>query len=332
MQKKYSVYAIGAALVDIEFVIDDEFLQKNSIKKGIMSIVENDILDKLLTKVAKEGKFAKKSCGGSACNSAIAISNFGKKTFYTGKVADDELGHFFLQDLQNEGISFKETQLDKGITGKCLVMITKDAQRTMNTFLGINANLSLGDLDINALNNSHWLYLEGYLATDDNRTALAIEVIKKAKKALVKTAISLSDPFVAEIFNKQIKDIINGKVDLIFCNEEEALAFTQKDNIKDGVSELKKYAKTFAITLAERGCLVYDGITEFIIPAKKVKAIDTNGAGDMFAGAFLYAINNNYSYYDAAKFANIAAASVVSKFGARVAKSEYEKIKLTSLL
>lgn len=327
MQKEFAVYAIGSALVDIEFVVDDKFLQNNNIKKGVMSIVDNNTLDELINKLNTEADFVKKSCGGSACNSIVAMSNFGVKTFYTGKVANDEFGKFFLQDLKNKNISFKAKILDKGITGKCLVMITKDAQRTMNTFLGINENLCLDDLDINSLNNSKWLYVEGYLATDNNRVKVGVEAMNIAKKAEVKTSINLSDPFVAKTFTQQMKEMIGTGVDLIFCNIDEALSFSNKKNIKDASNELKKYTKTFAITLGSKGCLIYDGKTEFIIPAIKVKAIDTNGAGDMFAGAFLYAINNSFNYYDAAKFANTAAAIVVSKFGPRIDKNQYIQIK-----
>lgn len=327
MQKEFAVYAIGSALVDIEFVVNDKFLQNNNIKKGVMSIVDNNTLDELINKLNTEADFVKKSCGGSACNSVVAINNFGGKTFYTSKVADDEFGHFFVQDLKDIGVDFKDAIFDKGVTGKCLVMITKDANRTMNTFLGINENLCLQDLDTHSLTNSKWLYVEGYLATNKKREEVGIEAMAIAKKAQLKTAISLSDPLVVKIFNQQIKNIIGDKVDLLFCNKEEAFSFSNKKNMKDVVYELTKYAKTFAITLDANGCLIYDGKNEFIIPAIKTKAIDTNGAGDMFAGAFLYAINNSLNYYDAAKFANTSASIVVSKFGPRIDKNQYIKIK-----
>ena len=175
--------------------------------------------------------------------------------------------------------------------------------------------------------NSEWFYIEGYLQTDDKHTEVVNSAVKKAKQNGVKVALSLSDPFVAQLFAGNLNSVIGNGVDLIFCNKDEALAFTQADSIETAVKQLKTYTKTFAITDGANGALIFDGLDLFRTPAQKAKAIDTNGAGDMFAGAFLYAITAGQGYKWAAEFANRAAAMVVERFGPRLEKTDFVQLK-----
>ena len=325
--KKYHIYGIGAALVDTEVVVTDSFLSKNKIDKGVMTLVDEarqldllNALDALTTQV-------KLQCGGSACNSIVAASYFGSKTFYSGKVADDDDGKFFVNDLQKSGVDFHNAEANSGVTGKCLVMVTKDAGRTMNTFLGASLELTYDEVDEPALTNSEWLYLEGYLVTDEARTDLAIRAMEFAKSKQVKTSISLSDPFVVQLFEKNLRKVIGDGVDLMFCNYDEALSFTKTSSAEQAAEELVKYAKVVVITLGADGSLCYDGSNMMHTHSAVVKAVDSNGAGDMYAGAFLYAINAGHSYALAAKLANQAASKVVSQFGPRIDIIEYQKMK-----
>lgn len=325
--KKYDVFGIGSALVDTEIEVTDDFLAEHGIGKGLMTLVDEDRQDHLIKALCNQRTHVKKACGGSACNSIVAASNFGADTFYAGKVASDEDGSFFVKDLNAAGVTFHRIKPKQGITGKCLVMVTPDAERTMNTFLGASLELSHDEVERQELAASKWLYMEGYLVTDDERTDVAQEAMEFAKKNGVKTSISLSDPFVVEVFSQNIAKVMGDGVDLLFCNQDEALSFTDSNNLEDAIEGLKRVAKTFVITQGDKGATAFDGVQVVSVPGVSTEAVDTNGAGDMFAGAFLYAITSGQNYEWALGFANAAAARVVSQFGPRVAAIEYNRIK-----
>ena len=325
--KKYQIYGLGAALVDTEVVVTEEFLTTHKIDKGVMTLVDEERQFELLGALNSHSFHIKRSCGGSACNTIVAASCFGSKTFYSGKVANDDDGKLFVEDLQATGVDFHKAEASSGTTGKCLVMVTDDAERTMNTFLGANLDLTSNEVDESTLINSDWLYLEGYLVTDDARTNVAIKAIECAKANQVKTALSLSDPFVVQVFESNLLKVIGNGIDLLFCNSDEARSFTNTHSTEAAAEQLKKYAKTFVITRGAGGSLSFDGKELLQTPGVTANAVDTNGAGDMFAGSFLYAINAGHSYTLAAKFANEASARVVSQFGPRIDSLEYKQIK-----
>jgi sugar/nucleoside kinase (ribokinase family) len=316
--KTYNVYGIGNALVDLEASVTDEFFKKNNIDKGLMTLVEEDRQDHLLQELSDLD--FKKACGGSAANTIIAVSQFGGKSFYSCKVADDDFGHFYLADMRENGVdvNLNENNLTSGITGKCMVMVTPDAERTMNTFLGITSTFSKDELVLDKIKNSEYLYVEGYLVTSPTGQEAAVQAVKVARENNVKTALTFSDPNMVQFFKDNFMAIIGDGVDLLFCNEVEALTFTGMDSILDAREELKKYAKTFAITLGSNGATVFDGDTFIDIGPYKVEALDSNGAGDMFAGAFLYGITNGHTYASSGKLASLAASKVVSQFGPRL--------------
>ena len=323
--KKYQIYGVGAALVDTEVVVTDEFLSTHKIDKGVMTLVGEERQFDLLA--ALDSHYLKRSCGGSACNTIVAASCFGLDGFYSAKVAADDDGKFFVEDLQSMGVDFHNFAAGAGVTGKCLVMVTDDAERTMNTFLGSNLELTSNEIDEASLINSQWLYLEGYLVTDESRTDVAVKAIQIAKANHVKTSISLSDPFVVQVFGDNLLKVIGDGIDLLFCNSDEARSFTNTHSTEAAAEQLKKFAKTFVITRGAGGSLSYDGTDLVQNAAVTANAVDTNGAGDMYAGSFLYAINAGHDYAWAANFANAAAARVVSQFGPRLELVEYEQIK-----
>ena len=328
--KKYDVYGLGNALVDMEFEVDDAFLRKNGIEKGVMTLVDEDHQHRLLCQLdAFEGA---RASGGSAANSLIAVGAMGGSAYYSCKVADDELGHFYLHDLQAARVDCNLDGKHKdGVTGKCLVMVTPDAERTMHTFLGISAEMSPGELNPQAIEDAHYCYLEGYLTTSESGKQANIEARKIAESHGVKTALTFSDPFVVEHFRSDFIETIGDGVDLLFCNEAEALHFSQKDSIDAAIESLKDCARRFAVTLGKQGALVYDGHSLFEIAATPAKAIDTNGAGDMFAGAFLYGLTHGYDFEAAGKLASLAAARIVEKFGPRLSVEQYRGIVSESL-
>lgn len=324
--QRYHVYGLGAALVDTEIEVTDTFLEQAEIQKGLMTLVDEARQEELLTLMEDHLVGSKRSSGGSACNSIIAASYFGAKTFYSCRVANDDNGQFFHHDTQAAGVTTKAADLPDGTTGKCLVMITPDAERTMNTYLGISATLSEEDIDAEAIESSEWVYLEGYLVTSPTGKQAAITAREIAEKAQVKTSLSLSDPGMVEFFKEGLQEMIGKQVDLLFCNKDEAMGWTGASSIEEAAEALKLSAKTFAVTLGKEGALVFDGNELQRIEGEAVEAIDTNGAGDMFAGAFLYAITHGKDYSSAAKLANHAAAKVVSQYGPRLKPEQHEAL------
>ncbi len=319
---KYDVYGLGNALVDMEFEINEQFLQDNNIDKGVMTLVDENQQHELLTQLdAFEGN---RGSGGSAANTLIAVSAMGGSSYYSCKVADDELGQFYLNDLQEAGVDCNIDDKHKGgITGKCLVMITPDAERTMHTFLGISAELSPYEVSEEAIKNSSYCYLEGYLATSDTGKAANIAAKGIAEKNNVKTALTFSDPFVVEYFRDSFIEIIGDGIDLLFCNEVEALSYTQKETIDEAIEIIKTFSKTFAITLGAKGAVVFDGQSLIEISANQIVAVDSNGAGDLFAGAFMYGLTHGMSFEQAGNLASKASSQIVSQFGPRLKLEQY---------
>lgn len=329
---KYHVYGIGNALVDKEFEVEDSFLQSTNIEKGLMTLVEQDRLIEILDKLSSTYGLKKRASGGSAANTIIAASYFGGNTYYSCNVANDETGDFYVSDLKAAGV---DTNLgddrEEGITGRCLVMVTPDAERTMNTYLGITANLSSKHLDEEAIKASEYLYIEGYLVSSESARPAAIEAKRIAEANGVKTAFTFSDPAMVQFFKDGLVEMIGDGVDLLFCNEAEALNYSDTDNVPDAIEQLKKIAKRFVITLGSEGAIIFDGENTLDVAPHKITAVDSNGAGDMFAGAFLYAITHGYSYQQAGDLASLASATVVSNFGPRLASEMHEQIKQTVL-
>lgn len=322
---KYDVYGLGNALVDMEFEINDQFLTDNSIDKGVMTLVDENQQHELITQLdVFEGN---KASGGSAANTIIAVSSMGGSAYYSCKVADDELGDFYLNDLKTADVGCNMNGKHKGgITGKCLVMITPDAERTMHTFLGVSSEMSPYELNEDAIKNSSYCYLEGYLTTSDSGKAANIEARKIAEANNVKTALTFSDPFVVEHFRDGFTETIGDGIDLLFCNEAEALSYTNKSSIEDAAEVIKTFANTFAITLGAEGAAVYDGTDLIQIAANTVTAVDSNGAGDLFAGAFMHGLTHGKSYEEAGIVASKASSIIVSQFGPRLKLEQYRSL------
>lgn len=327
MTTNYDVYAIGNALVDLEYEVHDEFFSKHSIDKGLMTLVDEPRQNDLLKALGNNAK--KQQCGGSAANTIIATAQFGAKGFYSCKVANDPMGDFYFQDLKENGVdsNLQNQKRSEGITGKCLVLVTPDAERSMNTFLGITSTLARTEVDEQAIKHSKYMYMEGYLVASPSGKEAAVHAREIAEKAGVKTALTFSDVNMVKFFKDGLMEMVGTQVDLLFCNEAEALAFMGTDNLSLAREGLKKVAKTFVITLGENGALIFDGVTFIEIEPYPTKAVDSNGAGDMYAGAFLYAITQGHTYASAGKLASMSASKVVSQFGPRLKTADTLEIK-----
>ncbi len=315
---KYDVYGIGNAIVDIVTEVEHDFFTKNSVEKGVMTLVDENRQQELMKVI--DMKKSKLSGGGSAGNTVVAVNQFGGKSFYSCLVAQDDLGKIFLDDLKKNGVNtnLKYEDCPKGHSGRCLVMTSPDAQRTMNTFLGVSTSFSPAQLDEEAIKQSAFVYLEGYLVTSPTALDAMKATRKIAEKNKVEVALTFSDASMVKYFGDQMNEIVGASVDLLFCNEEEAMIFTNTNSISEAREKLKQVAKRFAITLGANGALIYDGDTFIQIEPYKVRAVDTNGAGDMFAGAFMYGITHKHSYAEAGKIASLASSRVVSQWGPRL--------------
>ena len=323
---KYDVYGIGNAIVDIVTEVEHDFFEKNEVEKGVMTLVDEKRQQHLMKAI--DMKRSKMSGGGSAGNTIVAASQFGGKGFYSCLVAKDSLGKFFLEDLKRNGVdtNLKYEDCPAGDSGRCLVMTSPDAQRTMNTFLGVSSQFSTDQLDEEAIKQSSHVYLEGYLVASPTGLEAMKATKKIAEKNKVEVALTFSDASMVKYFSKQMEEIVGASVDLLFCNEEEAMIFTGTNSTLEAREKLKQVAKRFAITLGANGALIYDGDTFIQIEPYKVQAIDTNGAGDMFAGAFMYGITHHHSYAEAGKLASLASSKVVNQFGPRLEPQQAKKV------
>lgn len=325
--KRYDVYGIGNALVDMEFEVDGPFLQKNGLEKGFMTLVDRQRQDHLMDAVG--GQQHKRSCGGSAANTIIGLSQFGGKAFYSCKVAKDETGDFYYRDLLSHGArtSLEFVARDSGVTGKCMVFITPDGERTMETYLGITETFSRDNLMEEHLSASRILYVEGYLVASKTGLDAAVAAVEMAKNHRVQVALTFSDPSMPKYFKSGVEQLLHKGVDILFANEEEVLTFTGANSVASALESLKPHAKMIVVTQGARGALVWDGKVEHDIMTTPVEAVDTNGAGDLFAGSYMYGLLYGLDPAMAGKLACACSGKLVTQFGARLRTEQIQEIK-----
>jgi sugar/nucleoside kinase (ribokinase family) len=323
----YDLYAIGNALVDSEYEVTDAHLQAMKVEKRHMTLIDAARRSELLEQV--QGVHARKSGGGSAGNTIVALAQLGGKAFYSCRVADDELGNFYMQDLKANGVdsNLSPATLVQGQTGDCMVMVTPDAERSMSTFLGATADLDHSALNSAALSAAKVYYMEGYLAASPTGLAAALQGRHIAKQTGVKLATTLSDMSMINFCRPGLEAMIGDGIDYLFCNEEEAQTWCGTKDLGSVVQKISALAKTVCLTRSAKGCLVLEAGQQTEVPAARVTAVDTNGAGDMFAGAFLYAATQGHGHAQAAWLANQAAGQVVSQYGNRLPLDAMRQIK-----
>jgi sugar/nucleoside kinase (ribokinase family) len=316
---RYDVYGLGNALLDVECEVELAVLAELGIDKGVMTLLDEASQNKILARLGNAA--SKRTCGGSGANTIVAVSQFGGKTFYSCKVANDEPGEYYLHDLLACGVdtNLKSHPPEPGITGKCLVFVTPDADRSMNTFLGISSSLSEIELVPEAIANSTYTYIEGYLVTGESSKQAAITAREIASNAGQKVALTLSDQNMAKFFKPGLLEMLGGGVDLLFANDSEAFEMAGTQDLTTAIAYLKTISKTFALTLGAKGSLIFDGQTLLEIAPYPVTAIDTVGAGDMYAGGVLYGITNGMDWATAGRLGSLASSQLVTIPGARMA-------------
>ena len=323
----YDLYAIGNALVDSEYEVTDAQLQAMAVEKRHMTLIDAERRALLLAGV--QGMHARRTGGGSAGNTVVALAQLGGRGFYSCRVADDELGAFYREDLHANGVAtnLSHSPLSHGQTGQCMVMVTPDAERSMSTFLGATADLDESALQPKDIAKSKVFYMEGYLAAQPKSVDAALQGRAIAKAEGVLLASTLSDMSMINFCRAGLEAMLGDGLDYLFCNEEEAQVWCGSTDMATITAQLARLARVVCLTRSAKGCIVIEGDTQTAVPAAHVKAIDTNGAGDMFAGAFLYAVTHGHSNALAAWLANQAAGQVVSQYGNRLSLQAMKAIK-----
>ncbi|RPI77207.1 MAG: adenosine kinase [Planctomycetaceae bacterium] len=325
----YDVYGVGNALVDIQAQVSDEVIAELGFHRGIMTLVDETAQRRVLK--ALEGIPFSRCAGGSAANTVTAVADFGGRGAYAAKVGANELGHFFLEDMRNQGVTI-EVSPTEGDTGTSVILISPDAQRTMLTHLGVNASLTADDIRADHVRNSKYVYVEGYLmgGAPTQRTA-ALHAMQLAKDYGVKVAFTVSDPFLIAHHRDEFWRLIEGPVDLLFCNLEEARALTGKHDPVECAVEIHRHAENVALTLGANGSLLMHEGEVIPIEGAAAEPVDSTGAGDMYAGALLYGITNGLGWKQAGHLASHAAARIVSQLGARL-RRKFTRQEVAELL
>ncbi len=311
---KFDLIGLGNALVDSEFHVTDSFLKKKGFEKGTMHLVDSDEQTNLLNSLEKEYGKPSLACGGSATNTIFAASILGSSCSYICKVGNDKNGNFYLDDLSDAGVNIDHSvMLDSNInSGTCTVMVSPDAERTMSTCLGISSDLSATDVADEIFNDSKLIYLEGYMMSGDDSYDACMEAIRLAKSNV-------------SAFKERMLNVLNSKVDVLFCNDEEAKVITDLDNLEHAIKKLGEYSKKVFVTLGSKGAMTLENNDIKYVEGYKVDPIDTNGAGDMFAGAVLNRLLGGCSNEEAAKFGCFLASRGVTVFGPRLQREDYLK-------
>ena len=314
--KKYDIVGIGNAIVDLIAEVDDSYLEKNSINKGSMSLVDYDVANR----IGNEVDIVKTISGGSVANSIVCIAQQNLKTVFIGKVNQDELGEKFAKGLAEENVEFKITKsLVNKHTARCIILVSTDAERTMNTYLGVSQELTEEDIDLNIIEESSILYLEGYLWDLDNAKKAIKKSISTAINSETKIAFSISDAFCVDRFREEFIDLVNNSADIIFANESEIKSLFETSELETAIKKCQDTKKIFAVTLGDKGAKIIYKNEIVNIKAEIIdKLVDTTGAGDLFAAGFLAEYIRSQDLESSGKEGVKMASIIIQQFGARV--------------
>jgi sugar/nucleoside kinase (ribokinase family) len=312
---RFDVTAIGNAIVDVIARADDELLVKHNLVKGAMTLIDAADAERLYAIMGPGREIS----GGSAANTVATVAALGGRAAYIGKVADDQLGDVFAHDLRAIGVTYDTPRLTEGLsTARCLIFVTPDAQRTMQTFLGATTQLGPEDLNMEYITNTKVLYLEGYLWDQPRAKRAMRDAAIRAREAGVKVALTLSDAFCVARFRDEFLDLARNHVDILFANESEIRSLYQVNQFDDALQRVRKDCEIAALTRSEKGSVVVNGEEVHVIDAEKgVKVVDTTGAGDAYAAGFLYAYTHGYDLGTCGRLGGLMAAEVISHYGAR---------------
>lgn len=311
----YDVIGIGNAIVDVLAKVGEGFLKERNLPKGGMTLVEAASAGKIYADLVPEREVP----GGSAANTVAGLASLGGAPAFIGKVHDDELGQEFTRDIGAAGVDFFTPPLNEGpVTGRSIVLVTPDAQRSMFTYLGASKKLSVEDIDENIIKAGKIIYLEAYLWDEECDKEAMIKAAKIAHQYGRDVAFSLSDKSCVDRHRTEFLDFIKNYVDILFGNEDEIMSLFNEENFYKTLDMIKPEVDIAAITRGDKGSVIVNGRTKTFVEAEKVdNVVDTTGAGDLYAAGFLYGLTQGRSLGTCAMIGSIAAAEIISHYGAR---------------
>ncbi len=309
------VVAVGNAIVDVIAHADESFLVEHELAKGSMRLIDTEQAGRLYDAMGPGSE----SSGGSAANTMAGVAGLGGRAGFVGKVRDDQLGEVFAHDIKAIGVEFVSPPAAEGPpTATCLILVTPDAQRTMNTYLGTAGLLTPGDIDPAFIASAEVTYGEGYLWAEPGAKAALTHAFATARAAGRRTAFTLSDSFCVDQNRAEFLELLDGHVDIVFANEAEICSLFEVDSFDAALAEVRARPGTWALTRSSRGSVVVaDGVVHVVAAAHVEHVVDTTGAGDLYAAGFLFGLTHGLGFADCARLGGIAAAEIISHVGAR---------------
>ena len=309
------VVGVGNAIVDVLAQAEDRLLIEHGLDKGTMTLIDAERADTLYRCMAS----AIEVSGGSAANTLAGVASFGGLGAYIGKVRDDQLGAVFSHDIRAAGVDYLSRPVGEGApTARCLIFVTPDAQRTMQTYLGISVQLGPDDIDPEAVGAAQITYLEGYLFDQEPAKEAFIRAAKLAHAAGRKVALSLSDPFCVDRHRSSFRHLVSGHVDILFANEVEIISLVEANSFDDAVNAIRDHCEIAALTRGADGSVIVTSEKIIDIAAEPVEhVVDTTGAGDLFAAGVLYGLTQGFEHGTCGRLGSIAASEVIGHYGAR---------------
>lgn len=311
----YDVVGVGNALVDMIAMVDDGFLDAQQMIKGSMALIETDRALELTNVLGDTTR----TSGGSGANTIAGIASLGGDVAFIGKVSDDELGRVFAHDMEKIGVDFHSGGAPSATpTGRCVIAVTPDAQRTMNTYLGVSTMLSFDDVDDHLVSSGAVLYLEGYLYDRPEAKEAFRQAAALAHAAGRVVSLTLSDSFCVDRHRDDFRALVTDEIDVLFANEDELMSLYETSNFDDAIALLRRDCHIAAVTRSEKGAVVVTRDDVHAVPAHPVATVvDTTGAGDLFAAGFLRGLTQGKDLTSCARIGAIAAAEVISHVGPR---------------
>jgi sugar/nucleoside kinase (ribokinase family) len=313
------VVGIGNAIVDVIANADDAFLIRQGLDKGAMRLIDEPTAERLYGEMGP----GLECSGGSAANSMVALASLGARSAYIGKVKDDGLGRIFAHDIRASGVTFESRfATDGAATARCLILVTPDAQRTMNTYLGASTDFGPTDLEPALVGKASVTYLEGYLWDKPAAKEAFRQALRHAHDHGRKVALSLSDAFCVDRHRAEFRALVEQDIDILFANEAEICSLYQVDEFDKALQLVRGHCEIAALTRSEKGSVVVRGDELHVVDAARVaRVVDTTGAGDFYAAGFLYGLTQKFDLARCGRLGALAAAEVIGHFGARPATS-----------
>ncbi len=316
MSKTYQVVGIGNAIVDVLSQCNEDFLTENGVEKGIMQLIDMERAVDLYSRVGP----AKEISGGSAANTIAGAAQLGGRVAYVGKVKDDQLGAIFAHDLRAQGAVYETVLAPRDSieeTGRCIVLVTPDGERSLNTYLGSSEFLGPEDIDVEMMGDAEWIFLEGYRFDGPDSHAAFAKAIAATKGGGGQVSITLSDPFCIDRHREAFAKMLREDIDLLFANRVEIMSMYETDDFETALAKAAAQIKIVACTDGANGAYILTGSERWHVPAVATTVVDATGAGDLFAGAFLWGLTNGYGLETCGQMACVAAAEIISHIGAR---------------